>query len=428
MKRGALQSITAIKVKSRAKITNTKFHHTTALLTGIKKMCSLKKLVYLQNNVFADMDKAKAKAMESGQIIIDLSLGSTNLPAPEQVISSIQASLHDPTTHSYSLFQSTQNFRQTVANWYTKRYGVNVNPETEVISLIGCQEGTAYLPLAILNPGDFALLLDPGYPSHSGGVYLASGQIYTMPLLEKNHFLPIFEDIPQSILALARMIVLSYPHNPTGAVAPLSFFQEAVNFCRQHDLVLVHDFPYADIVFDEGTTVPSVLQADPNKEISIEFFSFSKSYNMSGFRIGYAIGNSQLIQGLQRVKSVINFNQYKGILKGATVALKNSEEILSNTVAVLKERRNALFKAFKNIGWELNLPVATMFAWIRLPNTYRKNSVHFCTKLLEETGVAVSPGIGFGNTGEGYIRLALAQDPETLEKAVKNISEFMKNV
>src|ERR687885_2513102 len=210
-----------------------------------------KRLQPLQTNVFADMDQAKAKAKASGQEIIDLSLGSSDLQASEHVLPAIRESVSDNSTHGYLLFHGTQAFRQAAADWYTQRFGIPVDPETEVLPLIGSQEGTAHLPLAVLNPGDFALLLDPGYPSHAGGVYLAGGQIYPMPLHSENAFLPIFEDIPTAVLAQSKMMVLSYPHNPTTAIAPLAFVEKAVAFCRQHDLVLVHDFPYADLVFAE---------------------------------------------------------------------------------------------------------------------------------------------------------------------------------
>lgn len=292
-----------------------------------------KRLQPLQSNVFAEMDKAKAKALAAGRRLIDLSLGSADLPAPSHVVDAIAQSLYDHSTHGYLLFHGTQAFRQAAAQWYEQKFGIAVDPETEVLPLIGSQEGTAHLPLAVLNPGDFALLLDPGYPSHAGGVYLASGQIYPMPLRAENDFLPVFADIPAPVLAQARMMVLSYPHNPTSAIAPFSFFKEAVAFCQQHNLILVHDFPYVDLVFEEKeignsreipnrkSLVPSILQADPEKTVSIEFFTLSKSYNMGGFRIGYAIGNPKLINALRQVKAAVDFNQYRGILNGAIAAL-----------------------------------------------------------------------------------------------------------
>ena len=335
-----------------------------------------KRLQPLQSNVFADMDIAKAKALLAGRQLIDLSLGSSDLVCESHVIDAIAQSLHDPTTHGYLLFNGTQAFRTAAATWYEQKFGITVDPETEVLPLIGSQEGTAHLPLAILNPGDYALLLDPGYPSHMGGVYLASGQIHGMPLRVENNFLPVFTDIPAEVLDKSRMMVLSYPHNPTSAIAPLSFFKEAVAFCQHHNIVLVHDFPYVDLVFDnkegEGLNntpnsslltpnsriAPSIFQADPEKTVSIEFFTLSKSYNMGGFRIGYAIGNA-------------------------------------------------------------------MYIWAKLPPAWSQNSVEFCTTLVEKTGVAASPGAGFGQSGEGYVRFALVHEPSILETAVERIAEFL---
>jgi aspartate/methionine/tyrosine aminotransferase len=386
-----------------------------------------KRLQFLSSNVFADMDRAKALARTSGKEIIDLSLGSSDLRAAECAIEAIEASLRDRSTHGYLLYHGTRDFRQAAASWYTQRYDIPVDPETEVLQLIGSQEGTAHLPLAILDPGDFALLLDPGYPSHSGGVYLAGGQIYPMPLLAQNQFLPILEDIPTPILAQARMMVLNYPHNPTTAIAPLSFFKEAVAFCRQHDLVLVHDFPYADFVFpDAGEDLPpSILQADPDKEVSIELFTLSKSYNMGGFRIGYAIGNADLIKALRQIKAVVDFNQYRGILNGAIAALSGSQESVRETVATFQNRRDIFTQALAKIGWSVPTPKATMYIWAQLPEPWQSNSVEFCTKLVAETGVAVSPGAGFGKAGEGYVRFALVHEPEILQLAAVKIAQFL---
>ncbi|MBE9053910.1 LL-diaminopimelate aminotransferase [Nostocales cyanobacterium LEGE 11386] len=422
-----------------------------------------KRLQPLQSNVFADMDKAKAVALSAGRQLIDLSLGSSDLPAQAHVIEAIAQSLDDPSTHGYLLFHGTQAFRQAAANWYEKKFGIKVDSETEVLPLIGSQEGTAHLPLALLNPGNFALLLDPGYPSHAGGVYLASGQIYSMPLRSENNFLPVFADIPPDVLAQSRMMVLSYPHNPTAAIAPLAFFQEAVAFCQQHNIVLVHDFPYVDLVFAEngewGTSlrdaprttssmtvgsrewgsggveekampyapslVPSVLQADPDKSISIEFFTLSKSYNMGGFRIGYAIGNAQLIQALRQVKAAVDFNQYRGILNGAIAALDGPQTGVADAVATFRKRRDTFISALHRIGWHVPTPKATMYIWAKLPSPWNHNSVEFCTQLVKQTGVAASPGAGFGKSGEGYVRFALVHEPPLLETAVERIAQFL---
>ncbi|KAB8335081.1 LL-diaminopimelate aminotransferase [Scytonema tolypothrichoides VB-61278] len=396
-----------------------------------------KRIQPLQSNVFADMDKAKTKALACGQELIDLSLGSSDLSPEAHVIEAIAQSLYNPSTHGYLLFHGTQAFRQAAATWYTERFGVPVNPETEVLPLIGSQEGTAHLPLAVLNPGDFALLLDPGYPSHAGGVHLANGQIYPMPIRAENGFLPVFTDIPTPVLAQSRMMVLSYPHNPTAAIAPLSFFKEAVSFCQQHNIVLVHDFPYVDLVFEESndseqgtdnwgkSLAPSILQADPDKSVSIEFFTLSKSYNMGGFRVGYAIGNPELIRALRQIKAAVDFNQYRGILNGAIAALTGPQTGVKTSVNILRQRRDTFLTALHRIGWYVPTPKATMYIWAKLPERWSQDSIGFCTQLVEKTGVAASPGAGFGKSGEGYVRFALVHDTPVLETAVERIAKFL---
>jgi aspartate/methionine/tyrosine aminotransferase len=380
----------------------------------------------LQTNVFADMDRAKAKAKAGGQTIIDLSLGSSDLPVAPHVLDAIAAALPDVSTHGYCLFSGTQAFRETAAQWYTQKFGVSVDPETEVLLLIGSQEGTAHLPLAVLNPGEFALLMDPGYPSHAGGVYLASGQIYPMPLLAENGFLPQFEEIPPAVLDLARLMVLSYPHNPTTATASLEFWQRAVAFCQRHNLVLAHDFPYADLTFT-GQPAVSVLQADREKTVSIEFFSMSKSYGMGGFRLGYAIGNAELIQALRQVKANVDFNQYPGIQRGAIAALTGPQASVQQMVETFRQRRDAALAALTRIGWSVPVPAATMYLWVPLPAPWNERSIDFCTRLVEATGVALAPGRGFGKAGEGYARMALVHDPAVLEAAIAQLADFCRD-
>lgn len=386
-----------------------------------------KRLQSLNSNVFADMDQAKAKAIALGKEIIDLSLGSADLPTSAEVIQVISDSLHDTSTHGYLLHHGTRDFRLAVANWYQQKYGVSVNPETEVLCLIGSQEGTAHLPLAILNPGDFALLLDPGYPSHAGGVYLAGGQIFPLTLTAENNFLPVLSDIPLAICEQAKMMVLSYPHNPTTATASLEFFRTAVKFCQQHNIVLVHDFPYGDIYFAGESTPPSVLQADPQKTVAIEFFTLSKSYNMGGFRIGYAIGKAELIAALRQIKAVIDFNQYRGILNGAIAALNSPAPLIQQTVNIFQQRRDIFVNKLNELGWQVSLPSATMYVWAKLPEPWSKKSVEFCTQLVLATGVAVSPGAGFGKAGEGYVRFALVRSPQVLTLAAEKIVNFLNN-
>lgn len=384
------------------------------------------RLAALRTNVFADMDRAKASARAAGREIIDLSLGSSDLPTAEPVLETIARSLHDPSTHQYLLFHGTRTFREAAADWYARKYGLVVDPETEVLPLVGSQEGTAHLPLALLDPGDYALLLDPGYPSHAGGVALASGRIYPMPLRAEHQFLPQFETIPAAVCDRARMMVLSYPHNPTTASASLDFFERALAFCQQHDIALVHDFPYADLAFSP-TAPPSVLQADPDRTRAIEFFTLSKSYNMGGFRVGYAIGNSALILALRQVKAAVDFNQYLGILNGAIAALNGDATSVKATVETFRQRRDAFVSAMQAIGWNVPKPDATMYVWARLPDPWQQDSIGFCEALVRDTGVAASPGVGFGTSGEGYVRFALVRSPDVLQDAVHRISAFLRS-
>jgi aspartate/methionine/tyrosine aminotransferase len=383
------------------------------------------RLSSFKSNVFAEMDQAKQLARLQGQQIIDLSLGSSDLPVSPKILAAIHQSLDDPTTHGYLLFHGTRRFREAAATWYQQRFGLAIDPETEVLPLIGSQEGTAHLPLAVLNPGDIALLLDPGYPSHIGGVHLAGAEAYFLPLTAASQFLPNFDAIPVSVLERSRMLVLSYPHNPTTAVADLEFFKHAVEFCQRHGIVLVHDFPYVDLLFGDYVA-PSALQADPQRSCTIEFFTFSKSYNMGGFRIGFAIGNADLIRGLRQVKAIVDFNQYQGILNGAIAALTHCQDDAAASVTRFQQRRDAFVEALHQIGWRVPMPTATMYIWAPLPEPWKHNSVEFCHDLVMATGVAASPGSGFGPSGEGYVRFALVQDPPILQQAVSRIDQFLK--
>jgi aspartate/methionine/tyrosine aminotransferase len=383
------------------------------------------RLTSLRSNVFADMDRAKAAAHQAGRDIIDLSLGSSDLATADFILHEIERSLWDRQTHQYLLFHGTRAFREAAANWYQRRYRIEVDPETEVLPLVGSQEGTAHLPLALLNPGDYALLLDPGYPSHYGGVALAGGQIHPLPLRAERGFLPDFSEIPPQVCDRARMMVLSYPHNPTTATASITFFKEALTFCDKYDVALVHDFPYGDLVF-EGDRPPSILQADVEKRRSIEFFTLSKSYNMGGFRVGYAIGNPELILALRQVKAAVDFNQYQGIFNGAIAALNSDGKAVQGTVDCFRQRRDVFVEAMQQIGWGVPRPKATMYVWAKLPQPWSKDSIGFCEALVEQTGVAASPGVGFGESGQGYVRFALVRSPQVLAEAVQRISVFLR--
>ncbi|MGY2976563.1 LL-diaminopimelate aminotransferase [Thermostichus sp. MS-CIW-37] len=378
----------------------------------------------LGGNVFDQMDRAKREARRAGLDVIDLSLGSSDLPPPSDSLAAIQSALSDPSTYGYTLFHDTADFRSACAKWYRGKFGLEIDPETEVLPLIGSQQGTALLPLALLNPGDVALVADPAYPSHVGGIHLAGGIPYYLPLRAENRFLPQWDRIPEAICRQARLLVLNYPHNPTTATVTPEFWQETLQFCQQHDIVLAHDFPYVDWRFD-GQVAPSALQADPDKTRTIEFFSLSKSYHMGGFRVAYAIGSRELIRALRWVKSTIDFHQYQGILRGAAAALAVPDSFLERWRQVYRERRDIAVAALHRIGWPVPLPEATMYLWAPLPEFYRGSSAQFCLDLVRATGVALSPGSGFGPSGEGYVRFALVVEGSRLEEAVGRIEAFL---
>lgn len=384
------------------------------------------RLQKLQSNVFSLMDEAKTRARSRGLDVFDLSLGSSDLSPPAAALERLKASVDDYSSHGYLLFQGTRSFRLACADWYGERYGLALDPDTEILPLIGSQEGTAHIPLAVLNPGDVALLLDPGYPSHMGGVHLAGGQIYPLAIRPENDYLPDLEAIPAEVLAQSRLLVLSYPHNPTTATANLDFFERAVAFCRRHEIVLVHDFPYSDFVL-EGERPPSILQADRKREVAIEFFSFSKSYHMGGFRVGFAVGNRELIAALRQVKANIDFNQYRGILDAAETALKTPENYIVEAMNVFRRRRDCTVTALAKLDWSAHSPKHMMYLWTPVPEIWKGNSVDFCIQLVEATGVALAPGSGFGDAGEGYVRFALVRDCPALEEAIGRIGGFLAN-
>ncbi len=384
------------------------------------------RLGYCGNNVFDAMDRVKAAVAATGQTIVDLSLGSADLPVAPHILEAIETALRDPSTYGYQLFASTAAFRSAVATWYERRFGLQVDPEREVLTLIGSQEGTAHLPLAVMNPQEYALVLDPGYPSHVGGVYLAGGQVYPLPLRAEHQFLPDLEAVPLRVRQQAKLLILSYPHNPTTAVAPLAFWERAVQFCDRHGILLVHDFPYVDLVF-EGEPAHSIFEVDRDRQVGIEFYSLSKSYNMGGFRIGFAIGRADCIAALRQVKSIIDFNQYAGILRGAIAALTGDQTCVHQTCQTFRDRRDAFVQALQNHGWSVPLPPATMYVWAALPAPWQQDSLGFCQALVKATGIAAAPGSGFGKGGEGYVRFALVRDRPCLEMAAAQIAAFAQS-
>lgn len=374
-------------------------------------------------SMFNTMDLAKTEARRKGLEVIDLSLGSSDLPAPEAAMVALREATQNLETHGYCLFSGTQALREAAAAWFERCYHARLDPDRHVLTLIGAQEGFAHLLLAVTDPGDLILAPDPGYPSYFGAIALAGLELAAMPLLEENQFLPDLSAIPSDQARRARVMVISYPNNPTAAVAPARFLQEAIEFCKANDILLIHDFPYVNMVYSDYEA-PSVLAQPGGLDIAIELYSCSKSYHMGGFRIGWAAGNRDAIAALAQVKGAIDFNQYRGIQYAAVAAINQPQVEVRRVAQVFETRRNVLVEAMNAWGWQTPLPQASMYVWTRLPAGLT-DSFDFTVDLARETGVSLAPGRGFGERGEGFVRFALVREPEVLLRAVRQIQHFV---
>ncbi|HEX9924484.1 MAG TPA: LL-diaminopimelate aminotransferase [Anaerolineae bacterium] len=374
-------------------------------------------------SMFNTMDMAKTKARRKGLEIIDLSLGSSDLSAPETAMVALRDATQNSETHGYCLFSGTQALREAAAAWFERCYYLKLDPDRHFLTLIGAQEGFAHLLLAVTDPGDVILAPDPGYPSYFGAIALAGLELATMPLLEENQFLPDLSAIPLDKARQARVMVISYPNNPTAVVAPARFLQEAIEFCKANDILLIHDFPYVNMVYGDYEA-PSVLAQPGGLDIAIELYSCSKSYHMGGFRIGWAAGNPDVIAALAQVKGAIDFNQYRGIQYAAVAAINQPQAEVRRVAQVFETRRNVLVEAMNAWGWQTPLPQASMYVWTHLPAGLT-DSFDFTVNLARETGVSLAPGRGFGERGEGFVRFALVREPEVLLRAVRQIQHFV---
>jgi aspartate/methionine/tyrosine aminotransferase len=378
----------------------------------------------IPKNVFLAMDQAKAKARSNGLEVIDLSIGSSDLAAPPEALQELSVAALDPSTTGYGLYQSSLPFRNAASIWMNSRFGLNLEPQ-HILSLIGSQEGLAHLLLALTDPGDILLAPDPTYPSYFGAFALAGVKPYYMPLEQKNSFLPDFSNIPIETAHAAKLLILNYPNNPTAGVASLEFWHEALEFCRNYDILLIHDAPYTEMTFG-NYVAPSALQADPKLERTIELHSFSKTHHMAGLRIGWAAGNLEMLNALAMTKGVIDFNQYLGIQRAAIKALQSDPARVRADAQVFQDRRDALLEALWKIGLTAPTPQASMYIWAELSN--QTNSFEFCERLCLQTGVALAPGRAFGLQGEGWVRFALVQPPNKLEEAVKRLEKHLKSI
>jgi aminotransferase len=370
---------------------------------------------------FASLVKKVQKAIGEGRDIINLGQGNPDQPTPNHIIKALQIAAEDPNTHKYSPFRGISELKEAATEFYQKQYGVVVDPLTEVAILFGTKTGLVELPMCLLNEGELMLLPDPGYPDYLSGAVLAKVQYQTFPLKAENNFLPIFSEIPADQLQQAKLMYLNYPNNPTGATADRAFFEETVAFAKRNNIIILHDFAYGAIGFD-GKKPVSFLEVEGAKEIGVEMYTLSKTYNMAGWRVGFAIGNPEIIEALNLIQDHLYCSLFPAVQKAAVTALSSDQNCVKDLVSRYESRRNTFIKACREIGWRVKSPAGSFFAWLPVPSGFTSNE--FADYLLEKADVAVAPGIGFGEYGEGYIRVGLLVDEERLKEAVKRIEKL----
>jgi len=371
--------------------------------------------------LFREIDRKKAEVMARGVDIIDLGVGDPDLPTPPHIIASLKQAAEDPANHRYPSYSGMGRFKDVAAQWYQERFGVTLDPKTEVVTLIGSKEGIAHFPLAFVNPGDVTLVPSPAYPVYNIATLFAGGESVFMPLREENHFLPDLDAIPPDVADRARILFLNYPNNPTAAVADLDFFEKVVAFARRHNLIVCHDAAYTEMAFD-GYKPPSFLQVKGAKEVGLEFHSLSKTYNMTGWRIGFAVGNREAVEGLGAIKSNIDSGAFQAVQLAGIAALQGDQSCVSEMTRVYARRRDLMVHGLREAGFDAASPKATFYLWVKVPQGY--SSAEITTRLLDECGVVVTPGNGFGEPGEGFFRIALTQKRYRLTQAVDRIKKM----
>lgn len=375
--------------------------------------------------LFARIEKKIDEAREKGIDIINLGIGDPDRPTPKHIIDKMARSIYDSANHQYPSSVGMLEFRKAVAEWYAKRFGVELDPKSEVVSLLGSKEGIAHISFAYLDKGDINLVPDPGYPVYGIGTLLAGGVPYIMPLKEENGFLPVLEDIPADIARQAKLLFISYPNNPTGVAASLSFFEKVVEFARNYDILVCHDGPYSEVAFD-GLKVPSFLEAKGAKDVGIEFHSLSKTYNMTGWRLGWAAGNPYAIEVLGRFKSNVDSGVFQAIQVAGIEALRGSQDCVAEMQKIYQERRDVALAGLQKMGWKVTPPQGSLYFWVPVPSGFTSES--FAEEVLEKAAVIVTPGNGYGQYGEGYFRIALTVDKERIKEAFERMSEALGKV
>ncbi len=379
--------------------------------------------------VFKVVDELKMEARRRGEDIIDLGMGNPDRPTPPHIVDKLVEAVRKPKNHRYSVSRGIYKLRLGIAKWYERRYGIQLDPETEVCATMGAKEGLAHLVMAILAPGDVAFVPNPTYPIHSYSVVLADGDLRAIELGRADaDFVDRLERAVKTVWPRPKLLILNFPHNPTTQVVDLAFFERIVDFCRENRILVIHDLAYADICFG-GYKAPSFLQVPGAKEIGVEFVSLSKSYNMAGWRVGFCVGNPQMVHALVRIKSYLDYGMFTPIQVAAIIALETPDETVRDIAAVYERRRDKLVEGLNRAGWPVERPQATMFVWAGIPEPFRHlGSLEFAKLLLREAKVAVSPGIGFGQYGDGHVRFALVENEHRILQAVHGIRSMFRRL
>ncbi|WP_037592645.1 LL-diaminopimelate aminotransferase [Sporosarcina sp. D27] len=370
--------------------------------------------------LFAEINKKKAAMINKGVDVIDLGIGDPDLPTPPHIVEKLVEEMQSPANFKYPNFIGCIEYRQSIADFYLRHYGVDLDPETEVLALIGSKEGIAHLIPTMIDPGDTVLIPDPSYPVYRMATLLANGQYYDMPLLKENNFEPDFSTIPQEVIDRSKLMFLNYPGNPTSATVDIEFFQKAVAFSKEHGIPIAHDSAYNRVTFSDYTA-PSILQVEGSKEVAVEFGSLSKTYNMTGWRIGYVVGNKEIIKALSVLKSNTDTGQFTPIQKAAAFALDSDQSCVAAHNCIYEERMAVVLEGLSSIGIDVDSPKGSFFVWAPVPEGF--TSTKFVTHVLEKTGVIVTPGNAFGPNGEGYFRISLSVPNERLFEAIHRIKE-----
>jgi len=377
--------------------------------------------------VFATVIEAKMAARRAGEDIVDLGMGNPDMGTPKHIVDKLLEASSKEVNHRYSASKGITKLRHAISNWYGRRYGVDIDPDSEAVVTIGAKEGLAHLTLATITPGEVVLAPDPTYPIHSYAAIIAGGDLRSVPIGPDRDFFADLQLAVRQTWPRPRMLVISFPHNPTGTVVELDFFEKVVDFCKENKILVVHDLAYADLCYD-GYQAPSLLQVKGAKDIGVEVFSMSKSYNMAGWRIGYVCGNREMVAALTRIKSYLDYGAFQPIQIAAIIALNEGQECVEEIVSVYKERRDALVGGLERAGWKVPSPKGSMFIWAKIPERFSHlDSVEFSKMLIREAKVAVSPGLGFGAAGEGYVRMALVENVQRINQAVRGIKKVFSS-